>query len=207
MRTIKNILSGTLVSVFIFGGALLAEEHPAKVSPMFTQEASPAASAEEEVPAGENFKGFRFGANLNEFKTIRRANPSPVLIAEDEVSCAHYGPGTGIEIGDFRVPPGDIYLVFYKDRLVRIRILNSFRSGNDQDHRFFTAMRGALSEKYGKAESEEPELTRYDGRYTWKTATLRVVLTYPMLEYTWLDLEREMYQEFKIPSRIKSTDL
>jgi len=195
-----------LTLVFV-GGALSAQNH----APIAQQaETSPTAAEPAEgdqAPAGENFKGFRFGAKLAEFKNIHKVRPAPVMIDWDENGCEFYGPSADLVIGDFTVSRSDVYLVFYKDQLIRIRLVNGFRSTDDQDFRFFSAMRAALTDKYGKVQSEEPEDTRFDGKYTWKTDKLRIVLTYSVLDYTWLGLERELRNEFKTPSKIKSTDL
>jgi len=213
MKRAKIIMSVCLTGAFLVGGMLFAAEH-IKTSPPFLQEANSetsettGGSIQKQKPTGENFKGYYFGAKLSDFENINKSRPNSVLIENDERKCDFYAPDTDIEIGEFTVSRGDFYLVFYRDQLVRIRLINNFRSGYDQDHRFFAAMREALTEKYGKVESSEPELSRFDGRYTWTTGKLRIVLTYTLLEYTWLDLEREMQKElFKKPVRITSTDL
>ncbi|MDR2733686.1 MAG: hypothetical protein LBC99_03450 [Spirochaetota bacterium] len=193
-------------ALILTGGALLAQNH----SPFAQQAEVPsdaAATEEEQAPSGENFKGFYFGAKLKDFKNILKIRPAPVMIDWDENGCDFYSPKADIVIGDFTVNRSDIYLVFYKEQLVRIRLVNNFRSVDDQDYRFFNALRTALMDKYGKVQSDEPEGTRFDGRYTWKTDKLRIVLTYSALDYNWLDLERELRSEFKTPSKITSTDL
>jgi len=206
MKNKKFALRAFLCCALVFvGGALPAQNH----API-GQQADAVSSAEpeeEQAPAGENFKGFRFGAQLKTFKNIHKVRPAPVMIESDENNCEFYGPAADLVIGDFTVSRSDVYLVFYKGQLVRIRLVNGFRSADDQDFRFFSAMRAALTEKYGKVQSEEPENTRFDGKYTWKTDTLRIVLTYSVLDYSWLGLERELRNEFKTPSKIKSTDL
>jgi hypothetical protein len=205
MNLTKNILCIAFALVLV-GGVLFAQTQ-APLSPQASAGASSADPNEEQVPAGENFKGFRFGAKLSEFKNIHKVYPGPVIIESDEIACEFYGPTNDVVIGDFTVSRGNIYLVFYKEQLVRIRLVNNFRSVDDQDYRFFTAMRAALTEKYGKVQSEEPEDTRYDGKYTWKTNTLRIVLTYSVLDYCWLELERDLLKTFRTPSSIKGSDL
>jgi hypothetical protein len=209
MRRATVITIALLASAFIAGGLLLASEH-VRTSPLFLQEATAETNGagERQSPEGENFRGFRFGAPLSEFTNIHRVRPNSILIENDERTSEFYSPGWDIQIGDFTVCRSDFYLIFYKDRLARIRVVNSFRAGiDDQDYRFFSALRAALTQKYGKVQSSEPEHTRFDGRYTWTTDTLRIVLTYTLLEYAWLDIEREMQREFRTPIRINSTDL
>ena len=206
-----RILLGSLAAILWIAGVLGATS----TSPLLrttvasnTPAAGLAQTNQGSQPAGENFKGFRFGAHRKDVYRILKVRPIRAAhVAEDEEGCEFYSPEKDIQIGDFTVRQGDIYLVFWKDRLMRIRIINTFSGMDDVDIKFFSAMRGALTQKYGNAPSKEQIFTRYDGLYEWKTPTLRVNLQYSMLEYGWIELERELAASLKKSTRINSNDI
>lgn len=184
---------------------------PQTASPLSRAATSPEVTSTaltQQIPEGEGFKGFRFGAPLKDFFGIVKIRPlSPAHVAGDEENCEFYCPPKDLVFGDFKVRMSDVYLVFYKERLMRIRIFNTFSSRDDVDTRFFTAMRTALTQKYGNAPTKEQILTKFDGIYEWKTEKLRVGLSFTTLEYGWLALEKELAASMKKPSRISSSDI
>ena len=84
MKRVKIAMSVCLVCVFVVGGALIAAEH-SRTSPLILREANVGDETNgEQAPMGENFRGFRFGAQLAEFTNIFRVRPNSVLIQNDE---------------------------------------------------------------------------------------------------------------------------
>ncbi len=203
---------GSLAAILVCAGVLGATT----TSPLLRSTVSSSASASSagqatnQTPsaAGENFKGFRFGALVKDFYNIQKVRPlTAAHVAWDEEGCEFYSPARDIDIGDFRIKQSDVYLIFWKDRLLRVRIINTFSGREEADLKFFSAMRAALTQKYGNAPSKEQIFTRYDGQYEWKTQTLRVSLNYSSLEYSWAELERELAASFKKSTRINSSDI
>jgi hypothetical protein len=202
-----------MFALIIFAGALSATT---TASPLVRSTAvvpagvaqTPASTNQNALAAGENFKGFRFGANLRDFYQINKVRPlTSSHVAGDEEGCQFYSPASDIQIGDFRIKQADIYLIFYKDRLLRVRIINTLNGRDEPDVKFFTGMRTALTQKYGNAPSKDQIFTKFDGRYEWKTETLRVSLSYSMLEYGWIELEKDLASANKQNTQIKSSDI
>lgn len=200
----RSALLGSLTAILILAGVLQVNAQAAL--PGSTVSAS--SNSGQVTAKGESFKGFRFGTLVKDFYNIRKVRPlTTAHVAWDEDDCEFYSPNKDLEVGDFRIKREDIYLIFWQGRLFRIRIINTFRGSDEADLKFFSAMRAALTQKYGSAPSKEQVFTRYDGLYEWKTETLRIKLTYATLEYNWLELEQKLAKSLRKNTRITSNDI
>lgn len=160
------------------------------------------------VDKKNSFKNFRLGAPLKELSYLVKVRPShPAHVAGDEFGLPFYGLTKPILIGDYKIKHSDIYFVFYKKSLFRIRIFNQFSGKNGRDLDYFRSMLTALTVKYGSVKSVEPIWTRFNGKYVWKTDKIKVVLRYESLEYTHLGLEKMRTKELKKDKKIRSADI
>jgi len=160
------------------------------------------------VDKKNSFKKFRLGAPLTELSFLRKVRPShPAHIEGDEIGLQFYGLPKSIFIGDYEIKNSDIYFVFYKKKLFRIRIINQFSGKNGRDLDYFRSMLTALTVKYGSVKSIEPIWSRFNGKYVWKTDKIKVMLRYEYLEYTHLGLEKIRAKELKTDKKIRSADI
>ncbi len=160
------------------------------------------------VDKKNSFKNYRLGAPLKELTFLVKVRPShPAHIAGDESGLAFYSSPKDIKIGDYKISHSDIYFIFYKERLFRIRIINQFSGKKGRDLDYYRSMLTALTVKYGNVKSTEPIWTRFNGKYTWKTDKIKVILKYESLEYTNLELEKMRENEIKKGKKIRSSDI
>jgi len=155
-----------------------------------------------------SFQKYELGTELKDLPMLVKVRPSNnAHIAWDELNCQFYGLKWSTIIGDFTIPSQYVYFVFYKKKLLRIKLINPFRGTKGRDLAFFSALLAAFTQKYGSTKSTEPILTRYAGKYNWKTGKIRVQLTYASVIYSYLELEKQLRATMKKGKRIKNSDI
>ena len=118
---------------------------------------------------GSGLNAYKLGSSLRSFFDIQPMRPmNKSHRGWGEYKCKSYGPKQNLKIGDFTIPNDNVFLIFYKDRLMRIRVINPFSGRTGRNLTFFTSMLAALTQKYGSAKSSVPIYSKYDGKYEWK---------------------------------------
>lgn len=195
-----------MTAVLVFFCTAVAGVSQAPVSP--TNRTPQRDSGDKDAKRGTGLNAFPLGNELRMFYDINKnwpQNKSHMGFAEER--CVIYSPKHAVQVGDFLIPADHIYLVFYQDKLMRIRVVNPFTSWQDRNLQFFNSTLAALTQKYGQVKSSEPLYNRYDGKYEWKTAERRVTLTYAILEYGLPSLEAALKKAVEQGKNISPSDL
>lgn len=157
---------------------------------------------------GSGLNAYKLGALVRDYFDIQPMRPmNKSHRGWGEYKCRTYGPKRSIKIGDFVIPNDNVHLVFYKDRLMRIRVINPFSGRSGRNLAFFTSMLAALTQKYGSVKSSVPIYSKYDGKYEWKKGNVRITLEYSRLVYSSISIEAELKKTIIKGKNISTSDI
>lgn len=164
--------------------------------------------AKKQVDAKNSFKEYELGQPLSSFNDLIKVRPNRgSIVGKYEDKCEFYSPKEDVKIGDFTVQKEHIFLIFFNKKLMRIRIFNVLGSFGGRDLKFYQALLGALTTKYGQVKSTEPLWTPYAGDYQWKTDKITLRLRFERLEYTHIAVFGELRKTFEEGERITPADI
>lgn len=158
---------------------------------------------------GQTFQKYTLGQARKDITAILPSAPlKGSHLMWDEVDCRYFRPAKPLKLGGFTVQPQYVYLIFYQDRLFRMRVMNNVSGKRGADLAYYKSLKQALTSKYGQPRSREKVWNRYDGNYEWKTATgARITLTYVYLQYSHIKTEDEIHRIHKKKKQVTSSDI
>lgn len=177
-------------------------------TPARTRQTKKSRTTPQKQKRGSGLNAYKLGTFVRDYYDIKPMRPmNKAHLNWGEYKCKMYGPQHNIRLGDFTIPNDNVHLVFYKDRLMRIRVINPFSGKTGKNLVFFTSMLAALTQKYGPVKSSVPIYSRYDGKYRWQKGKTRITLEYARLEYALVSLEAKLKKAIKKGTKISISDI